>query len=234
MKKFAVFDIDGTIFRWQLYHELFDELYRQGHLREEAVVPVFAARDAWRNRKGSFGDYELTLVQAMEAGIIGLEEAVLVDAADTIITDQGDRIYHYTTELLRSLRAQGYTILAISGSQQQVVDKFAALYDISIVHGRQHTVVDGIITDKGPMVYGHKAEILKKLVDEHGLDWDNSYAIGDTSSDADMLELVTHPIAFNPDKKLYERARKEGWKIVVERKNIIYELSSDGNTFVLA
>ncbi|OYW84493.1 hypothetical protein B7Z17_04005, partial [Candidatus Saccharibacteria bacterium 32-49-10] len=85
MKKFAVFDIDGTIFRWQLYHELFDELYRQGHLHEEAVVPVFAARDAWRNRKGSFGDYELTLVQAMEAGIIGLEEAVLVDAADTII-----------------------------------------------------------------------------------------------------------------------------------------------------
>ncbi len=234
MKKFAVFDIDGTIFRWQLYHEMFDELYRRGHLSERAVKPIFEARNAWRDRKASFGDYELALVNTMETEIIGLPESALIDAADTIITAQGDRIYHYTTELLRSLRAQGYTILAISGSQQQVVDKFAALYDISIVHGRQHTVVDGIITDKGPTVYGYKAAILKKLVDEHDLDWDDSYAIGDTSSDADMLELVTHPIAFNPDKKLYERARKEGWKIVVERKNIIYELSSDGNTFVLA
>lgn len=234
MSRFAVFDIDGTIFRWQLYHEMFDELYRRGHFSEEAVKPIFAARDDWRDRKASFGDYELALVDTMETEIIGLAESVLIEAADTIISSQGNHVYRYTTELLGRLKEAGYTIMAISGSQQQVVDKFAALYGIEITYGRRHDIENGIITGRGPAVYGHKAEILKKLVAEHQLDWDDSYAIGDTGSDIDMLELVTHPIAFNPDQKLYQCAREEKWKIVVERKNIIYELSSDGNTFILA
>ena len=37
MKQFAVFDIDGTIFRWQLYHELFDALVDERIITPEAV-----------------------------------------------------------------------------------------------------------------------------------------------------------------------------------------------------
>jgi len=35
---------------------------------------------------------------------------------------------------------------------------------------------------------------------------------------------VENPIAFNPDKKLKLRAEREGWKIVVERKDVIYQI----------
>lgn len=234
MKKFAVFDIDGTVFRWQLYHQLFDELYSRGHLTEGAVAPVVSARDAWRERKASFSTYEEALVAAMEKEIIGLPESALIEASEAIINTHGSHIYRYTTDLIASLKEQGYFILAVSGSQQQIIDKFAALYDINATHGRRYEVEDGIITGNGEPVYGKKAEILKELVATHQLDWSDSYAIGDTGSDADMMELVTSPIAFNPDQNLYVRARQEGWKIVVERKSIIYELNPNGNTFVLA
>lgn len=234
MKKFAAFDIDGTIFRWQLYHELYDELYRLGHIDQQVVAPVIAARDNWQNRQSSFGDYEEALVRSMEASLIGLPESALIQAASTIIDSRGSHVYLYTTDLLQKLKSQGYTILAISGSQQQVVERFAALYDIDIAYGRRHEVTDGIFTGAGQPIYGQKAQILTRLVEQHQLDWADSYAIGDTDSDGDMMELVANPIAFNPDQKLYDRARKEGWKIVVERKNIIYELSNNGNSFVLA
>ena len=233
-KKFAVFDIDGTLFRWQLYHELFDELVRREVIPQEVAAPVFEARDTWYCRKSHFLNYEDVLVEVMEQAMTGLPESTLLDAADTIIATNGHRTYRYTTELLRDLKEKGYTIVSISGSHQQLVERFAALHGIDIIYGRQHEIKDGIVTENVKVVYGRKAEILRELVETNDLDLGDSYAIGDTDSDGDMLELVTNPIAFNPDEALYEKALKNGWPIRVERKNIIYKLDPHGNTFVLA
>jgi phosphoserine phosphatase len=48
--------------------------------------------------------------------------------------------------------------------------------------------------------------------------------VGDTEGDVAFLELVTEPIAFNPNKELYRHAKRMGWKVVVERKDVIYEI----------
>jgi len=233
-KPFAAFDIDGTIFRWQLYHELFDELYRQAVISPAQAQPVFEVRDAWRRREVTFDTYELALVEVMESAIVGLPESLINQAADRILETNGHHVYRYTSELVQSLKAQGYLIVAISGSHQQLIERFARLHGIDITYGRRHEIIDGTITENVLPVYGRKAEILRELVEHHDLSWKGSYAVGDTNSDADMMELVDHPIAFNPDRKLYERAREHGWKIVLERKNMIYELEPHGNTFILA
>ena len=39
-KKIAVFDIDGTLFRWQLFHELVAELGKQGLFPKEVANKV--------------------------------------------------------------------------------------------------------------------------------------------------------------------------------------------------
>jgi phosphoserine phosphatase len=50
-----------------------------------------------------------------------------------------------------------------------------------------------------------------------------------------MLEIVDNPIVFNPTHELLEKALKNHWKIVLERKNISYELESKKDaTVVLA
>jgi phosphoserine phosphatase len=49
-----------------------------------------------------------------------------------------------------------------------------------------------------------------------------------------MLEYVEHPIAFNPEIRLFNEARNKGWKIVVERKNVVYELEANHGSYVLA
>jgi len=48
--------------------------------------------------------------------------------------------------------------------------------------------------------------------------------LGDTEADVGFLELVDDPICFNPNKNLYKIARNRNWKIVVERKDVIYNL----------
>ena len=43
-------------------------------------------------------------------------------------------------------------------------------------------------------------------------------------SDVPFLELVARPICFNPSSKLYRHAKRNKWNVVVERKDVIYEL----------
>jgi phosphoserine phosphatase len=53
-----------------------------------------------------------------------------------------------------------------------------------------------------------------------------SVGVGDTESDIAFLKFVSRPICFNPNKKLYDHARRAGWEVVVERKDVIYQRNS--------
>jgi phosphoserine phosphatase len=68
-----------------------------------------------------------------------------------------------------------------------------------------------------------KAKILKRAVEKENLTLNGSIGVGDTESDIRFLKLVDNPICFNPNKKLFNYAKKKKWSIVVERKNVIYK-----------
>ncbi|MDB5167534.1 MAG: HAD-superfamily subfamily hydrolase [Candidatus Saccharibacteria bacterium] len=229
-KKFAVFDIDGTIFHWQFFHELFDELVEAGVIDASIAHPVLEDRKKWRQGSLDWSVYETGLVKALNVGIVGIDKQLLEEISDRIITVKGKVLYHYTRDLLRELQSQGYTTIVISGSQQTLVERFARTYKIDIALGLDYEFSDDKLVAIKREIYGQKDTLLKQVVAEHGLDWHDSYAVGDTSGDAGMLELVDNPIAFNPDSKLLAIAKEKGWKIVVERKSMAYTLekNSDG------
>ncbi|MES2876466.1 MAG: HAD-IB family phosphatase [Patescibacteria group bacterium] len=235
MKRFAAFDIDGTIFRWQLYHELFDALVDKQVIPIDIASVVFEARENWRNRTIDYDTYEMTLVRMMRTAIVGIDGTLFGEIADDILQAKGHHVYRYTLELLQRLKSEGYVIIAISGSYQQLVDRFSTLHDIDIAVGRDHVIENGKLTAQSTDIFGRKDEILQAIVRTHKLDWKGSYAVGDSSGDTAMLRLVEHPIAFNPDVKLKHEAMEQGWKIVIERKSIAYELQkgTDGS-YVLA
>jgi len=70
----------------------------------------------------------------------------------------------------------------------------------------------------------NKASILKRAVERSKLTLDGSVGVGDTENDISFLELVENPVCFNPDQKLYRHAKRNKWKVVVERKDVIYDL----------
>ncbi|MBX4191162.1 hypothetical protein KW794_03685, partial [Candidatus Saccharibacteria bacterium] len=55
-RPFAVFDIDGTLIRWQLYHSTADTLARLGHIEPKLHQTIKDARMVWKRRAGEFGD----------------------------------------------------------------------------------------------------------------------------------------------------------------------------------
>ena len=234
-RPFAVFDIDGTLIRWQLYHAVADTLARQGHIEPEVYQTMKDARMAWKRRAGgSFRDYERQVIEVYEAILTSLTFEQFESAADAVFEEYKDQIYTYTRDLIAKLKKDNYLLFAISGSQTEIVAKIADYYGFDDYVG---TVYErGGKGFSGSKVIGSldKDKTLKDLAKKHDIGFEKSVGVGDSRSDISMLELVETPTALNPEADLFEHAQKQGWKIVIERKNMVYELEKIGGRYELA
>jgi phosphoserine phosphatase len=72
--------------------------------------------------------------------------------------------------------------------------------------------------------FKNKRRVLEEFLEDADVGLESSVGVGDTLSDVGFLEMVRTPIAFNPNRSFFEMARQRGWAIVVERKDVIYNL----------
>ncbi len=234
-KKFAVFDIDGTLIRWQLYHAITDKLGKLGYLPAGSLERLHSMRMEWKNRNSTdaYHQYEAEMVTVFQDTLANIPIDAYGAAVDAVFDTYKDQVYTYTRELIVQLKQEGYLIFAISGSPQDVLEKIGEHYGFDDVVGPRYEQKDGSFTGQITLTHTRKGEILQELVEKHGASWQSSIAVGDSPSDIAMLELVEKPIAFNPTEDLYELAIQKGWPIVIERKNVVYEIQPRGDTYVL-
>jgi len=235
-QKFAVFDIDGTIIRTALFLQIVDELIARGHLDASHGAVLSEKLEAYRTRahQTAFQEYNEAAVKILFDNLSRLKESDYRAAADTVVEHSYRRVYVYTRKLIESLRVEGYFLIALSGSEQYTIERFTAHYGFDLVIGDHYLTQNGHFTGKIDSVFHDKGAALKRLVEEHNLDWKQSLGIGDSYGDTKMLDLVAHPIAFNPEAELFEHASSKGWEIVIERKNVMYRLEPRDGTYILA
>lgn len=228
-KKFAAFDIDGTLFRSGLYREVFYELYKMGVLPNDLTEQTTEKHRTWRHRVhgNAFEEFEQIMIDGLDGFLPQLKTADYDTAAQRVIEKKADNVYVYTRNLLRHLQQEGYFTVAISGSQQELVEPFATHYGFDAWVGQEWERKGEYFTGKMTKTHTGKDKIIQSLIDKHQLSLDDSYAVGDSNGDSGMLALVEHPIAFNPTHELLEKALENNWKIVLERKSTSYELERD-------
>ncbi len=227
--KLAVFDIDGTIFRKNLHFELINELAWLGAFPSDVRKRLTQVYTDWLEHEGTYETYRRSLVDLYAEHIRGVSEEKVREASHIVVPFHMKRTYIFTEGLIDRFRKEGYHIIAVSGSPIEIVEEYNEKYlGFDFVFGSVYGKDDeGRYT--GDTVFEpvlSKGEVVKTYASEHGLSLDDSYGIGDTESDADMLRIVDHPIAFNPNRNLKHIAEEEGWRIVVEKKDVVYEISS--------
>lgn len=236
-KPFAAFDIDGTVIRWQLYHGIVNECAKRGQLGDNAFALIQAARLEWKKRSNiaAFKDYERAIVQMYDDAVIHLNYDDYLRVVQQVFEEHKDQTYTYTRNLIHDLKAQGYLLFAISASQVEAVKLFADYYGFDDYGGSVYETIDGKFTgEKNILKSQRKPDKLRELVEKHQATFEHSIAIGDSESDIPMLSVVDKPLAFNPTAQLFEHAKAQSWKIVVERKNVIYNLEhNDGKYFLV-
>jgi HAD superfamily hydrolase (TIGR01490 family) len=236
-RPFAVFDIDGTLIRWQLYHALADELVKRGDIDAAAFGSIEVARMTWKTRSDehSFDAYEHALVNLVNQALPSITSKSFLVACQAVLDEYKDQVYTYTRDLIKQLRDQRYLLFVISASQAEIVQMLSEYYGFDDYGGTVYEQVDGKFTGNyQPLRSAAKPEYLKRLVAKHEAIWQGSIGVGDSESDIPMLSTVDQPIAFNPSKKLFQHAQDKGWKVVVERKNMVYELEPNDGAYVLA
>jgi HAD superfamily hydrolase (TIGR01490 family) len=232
MSKIAVFDIDGTLFRWQLFHELVFELKRSGQFTDSVALQLDEALLRWQSRDLAWHKYEHHVVEAIRKHIAQISPEDFVAAAHAVVENSGHKIYNFTKQLAHNLKQQDYYLLGLTGSYQEVAEPFTKRYGFDDCIGALLEQKDGRFTGKVTReTYSNKAALVKEYVEANGLTLEGSVMIGDSAGDIPMLELASRPVAFNPSEELLDVALERGWEIVIERKNIAYNLKkgTDGH-----
>ena len=200
--------------------ELVNALIAQRVFPKEARTFFQTEYESWRNRKGAYDEYIMAVVASYLTHIKGVHYGAFKDVSKQVIEEQKHHVYRYTRDLIKKLKDDGYFLLAI-------LDSFCKSLGFDKVYGRLYQL-DEDDTFTGEIInleeIKNKANILKRATEKENLTLENSVGVGDSIDDVSFLEMVAKPICFNPSKKLYEEAKRRNWNIVVERKNVIYEI----------
>ncbi len=227
MKKIAVFDLDGTVYVHTWSFEIAKAIVSTFKLTDEQDRIDAATKIAkTRATTESYWIYNATMLTILERVLPKVSPDQLKGIVEQILNEKGSSCYAYSIKLIEEMKAEGRELIAISGSIKDIVEPFAHSLGFDVVISSELEIKDGAYTGKrATQTKSDKHKILQNIVSEHGLTFEDSVGMGDTHRDISFLEILENPIAFNPNAALFDEASKRGWKIVIERKNMIYELS---------
>lgn len=229
MRNVAIFDIDGTVFRSSLFIELIEALIDEGLFPVRARDEYRKQKLAWLDREAEYDAYIAMMVKTFHRHIKGVSYKRFSEVGERVVAEHKNRVYRYTRDLVRDLKRKHYFLLAISQSPKSVLEHFCKHLGFDKVYGRIYELgpggkFTGEVTDMH--LIANKATIARRALEKEGLTLAGSIGVGDTEDDLRFLELVENPIAFNPSKALYRHAKRNGWTVVVERKDVIYQIEN--------
>ena len=233
----AFFDIDGTLYREGLIAEIFKKLVKYEIIKSEKwyneVKPEY---NKWDKRQGNYDNYLLKMAGIYIEAIKGLHRSQVEFIARKVVEQKGDRVYTYTRDMIKWHKEQGHLIITISGSPLELVREMATKHGFNDYSGAEY------LTDKDEIYTGEvipmwdsisKKSAINIFQKKYDIDLLDSFAYGDTGGDFTMFQAVGNPICVNPTRELIKKVMEDEQvktraKIIVERKDVVYTLTSDG------
>lgn len=191
-RRLVVFDMDSTLIQC----EVIDELAKAAGTGEEVMAITEAAMRG-----------EIPFNESFErrlATLAGLSEDILIDIADNLpITEGADR-------LIFTLKKLGYKVGILSGGFSYFANRLQQRWGLDYVAANELDIIDGKLTGKvkGEIINGEKkAERLRQMADQYGIDMQQTVAVGDGANDLPMLAIAGLGIAFHAKPLVRESAR---------------------------
>ncbi len=192
-RRLVVFDMDSTL----IEAEVIDELARLAGVGEQ----VSAITESAMRGEIDFSESFRTRVALLE----GLEESALESVAGRLKITEG------AEHLISTLRTLGYRTAILSGGFTYFARYLQARLGIDHIFANELDISDGRVTGKisGTIVDGaRKAELLRQLADEQGIDLQQVIAVGDGANDLPMLSIAGLGIAFRAKPLVQQSAEQ--------------------------
>lgn len=154
------------------------------------------------------------LAQLPTATLSRLHEEFMDQHILPIMTAQGRQAIEFH-------RDAGDTTLIITATNSFVTAPIAEAFGVDHLIATEPEIVDGRYTGKvaGVPSFQHgKITRLQQWMQEHDADLEGSSFYSDSHNDLPLLDIVTRPVAVDPDPQLRQVARDKGWEIISFRQ----------------
>lgn len=218
--KVAIFDFDGTLYPDETFslmmkhlknHPTYSRQYRNFITK---ILPVYTA-------------YKIKLYPEQK-----MKEVSMRTYISTFQNNSEHEIQQFFCQLgakmcdnlsvpvlqrLEQHRKEGYYVMLVSGAFLPLLEAVMKNIYFDCVIGTSIPFKNNQFDTKTPVIHVHgdrkKDKIFAELANTE-IDWENSFAYGDSYSDLNVLELVGNPVAVKPEVKLLEVATKRNWEVI--------------------
>jgi HAD superfamily hydrolase (TIGR01490 family) len=215
-KAAAFFDLDKTLMEGSSAFQYARAAYRRGMMSRRQL-----ARDVWANVKfrleGSTDEATAELRDRIFDSIAGQRVVDMHRIVPDVLAGVLPRLYTQMLQVAWEHQDAGRPVFIVTAASQEMAEMLAHVLRFDGGIGSRSEIHDGVYTGKpaGPFTYREgKAEAIRQVASEQGIDLSESYAYSDSESDLPMMRAVGHPVAVNPDSALERVAREEGWQIM--------------------
>jgi phosphoserine phosphatase len=192
-RRLVAFDMDSTL----IEAEVIDELAKLAGVGEQVSAITERAMRGEIDFSESF--------RARVALLEGLEESALDRVASELKITEG------AEHLISTLRTLGYKTAILSGGFTYFARHLQARLGMDYVYANELDIAQGVVTGKirGEIVDGaRKAQLLRQLADDLGIDLQQVIAVGDGANDLPMLSIAGLGIAFRA-KPLVQKSAEQ-------------------------
>lgn len=212
----AFFDLDKTVIAKASMVAFGRTFYREGLISRTLVLRglwgqlVYMHLGASDEKLARMRESVLTLTRGWDQSKI---RAIVAETLEAVVEPI---IYSEAADLIDEHRRAGRMVVIVSASPAEIVEPLGRYLQVDRVIASE-ALVDADGRYSGEMAfyaYGpYKAEAMRSMAEELGIDLEASYAYSDSATDLPMLEAVGHPSVVNPDRALARWAEQRGWEI---------------------
>jgi HAD superfamily hydrolase (TIGR01490 family) len=211
----AIFDLDNTLLAG-------DSDYLWG---EFLIAQDLVDGEEYRRENNRFYEEykngDLDIYEFLAFSLRPLAESdlqTLMALREQFMREEIDRIMLPAAQaLLESHREQGHTLLIITATNRFVTELIAKRLGVDDLLATDPELLDNRYTGKVagiPCFREGKVTRLNQWLREYGENLEDSWFYSDSHNDLPLLELVSHPVAVDPDETLAFHAEQKGWKII--------------------
>ncbi len=213
----AFFDVDNTVMQGASIFHLARGLHRREFFTTKDILGA-AWKQAYFRVVGVEDPEHVADARASALSFIaGHTVSELEQLGEEIFDERmAHRIWPGTRALAQLHLDQGQRVWLVTAAPIEIATIIARRLGLTGALGTVAEHVDGVYTGElvGEMLHGSaKGVAVQELAERFGLDLERCSAYSDSYNDLPMLSAVGDPVAINPDHRLREHARANGWRI---------------------
>lgn len=213
----AFFDVDNTVVQGASLFHLAKGLYRRGFFSRGLILRGLWLQFYFRFFGRENPEHIQLAREASLSFIAGHTVAEVQEVGEDVYEEAiAPRIWPGTRAIAQLHLDVGQQVWLVTAAPVEMASIIADRLGLTGALGTTAEHHDGVYTGrlKGDLLHGPaKADAVRTLAHEHGLDLAKCFAYSDSFNDLPMLSLVGHPCAINPDRRLAAHAQEQGWQI---------------------